>query len=104
MKVSQPAISQALKTAPRVQMPLPGRDSAGPYEVCLRYAAGQLTREQTIAQLSAWPYTQADTLPADGDDIVVIPPGTMHEVVEAKHAGLIDREMYGEFVREIAAS
>ena len=92
--LSQPSVSSALKTARTVPMPREGSQSASPYEVCQRYAAGELTREETMAQLVAWPYASAgDMRTSPGDDLMVWPQGTTQEVMEAEADGLIDSDM-----------
>ena len=87
-------VTTALKRSGNVRFPAEGQHSARPFEVCQRYAAGELTREETIATLSTWPYTPAgDIRTSPGDDIIVIPEGTIHELYNAQLSGLIDSDM-----------
>ena len=102
--LSQPSVSSALRTAERVPMPAEGQRSASPYEVCQRYAAGELTRAEAIAELIEWDYVVADWRPAPGDDLSIVPPGTFLEVMDAAHARLIDYEMYAEVFDAVAES
>ena len=64
--LSQPTISDALKTAARVPEPRPGFSGADPYEIAQRYAAGDLTREELVEELSPWEYRPGQ--PTDGYD------------------------------------
>jgi DNA-binding transcriptional regulator YdaS (Cro superfamily) len=63
--VSQPTVHRWLQAA--AQQPVEGPQALGetPYEIAQRYAAGDISREQMIDALVAWPY-QRDTSP-DGD-------------------------------------
>lgn len=92
--LSQPSISSALKMAKTVPMPSEGAQSASPYEVCQRFAVGELTRDEAVAQLIAWPYVRAaDMRTSPGDDVMSWPAGTTQEVLEAESDGLIDKDM-----------
>lgn len=87
-------LTDALGRPGAVRMPAEGEHSASPYEVCQRYAAGELSREETIAILVAWPYEPVgDIFTSPGDDIMVIPEGTIHELFRAETDGLIDTDM-----------
>ena len=89
-------LTDALGRPGAVRMPAEGERSASPYEVCQRYAAGELSREETIAILVAWPYEPVgDIFTSPGDDLMVIPEGTIHELVDAQMAGLIDVDLRG---------
>ena len=94
VRLSQPSVSSALKTARRVAMPEPGQRWASPYEVCQRYAAGELTRDETIQILSTWEYVDTPgTLSEPGDDIMLLPQGSIYDVALAHRHGLIDDDM-----------
>ncbi|RJF44925.1 LysR family transcriptional regulator [Actinomyces sp. 2119] len=89
--LSQPSVSSALRAARRVPVPREGQRSASPYEVCQRYAAGELDREEAVAQLVAWPYVPAGEMrTSPGDDLMVVPEGTVQDLFRAERAGLID--------------
>ncbi|MDR1188810.1 MAG: hypothetical protein LBK95_15405 [Bifidobacteriaceae bacterium] len=77
-----------------VPMPLEGFSGATPWEICERYAAGEISREQLVDELVRYPYVpRPDT---DGYDWLPIdPPGTFAEVQEAGFCGLIGPEEYG---------
>lgn len=98
--VSQPALSKALKRAENVKSVPEGFSGASPYEICQRYAVGQLGREQVIDELTRWPYTP---IPAgDGYELIVHPPGTVEEVVHAFYNGLIDKSIYEEIYNALS--
>ena len=59
--IAQPSVSSALRTAENVKMPLEGFSGATPYEICQRYAAGYLEREQLIDELVRFPYAETGT-------------------------------------------
>lgn len=72
-----------------------GFDAASPYELCQRYAAGLITREALVDQLTRWDYApeaQAEVW----NEIVPSVPGSFSEVAAAKRRGLIDRSIYSE--------
>lgn len=92
LRMPHDQIREALAATPAE----PGFSGAGPYEICQRYAVGQIDREQLVDELARWQYTpMPETDP--WDDIVLSPgPGSWHEVVDARRDGLIDWETYGE--------
>ncbi len=94
LHVTQPAVSQALKTAWAVDDVRPGFSGASPYEIAQRYAAWELDRDQSLEELVRWPYDPITH--SDGyDALVVDAPGThtLEEVVRAYREGLIDQDM-----------
>ncbi|WP_462417558.1 hypothetical protein [Kytococcus sp. Marseille-QA3725] len=75
--------------------PRDGFDAATPYELCQRYAAGLITREALIDQLTRWDYApraQAEVW----NEILPNVPGSFNEVVRAADRGLIDDTIYDE--------
>jgi transcriptional regulator with XRE-family HTH domain len=92
LRVTQPAISKALRGAATTPPVLEGFHGGSPYEIAERYAAGELTREQVVDELARWPYTPAD--PGDGVDWMTYDPGTFDDVVRARRDGLLDTETY----------
>ncbi|WP_431838587.1 hypothetical protein [Cellulomonas sp. Y8] len=92
LRVTQPAISQSLKTATATPPILDGFHGATPYEVAERYAAGEITREQVVDELARWPYTPGDR--GDGFDWTTYDPGTFEDVTRARRDGLLDSETY----------
>ncbi|OAV60472.1 hypothetical protein [Enteractinococcus helveticum] len=101
LNISQPALSQQFKGVDEVAEPQPGFSGAGPYEICQRYAIGQLSRAELIDELIRWPYAPSDT--TDGVDTLLIdPPGSWDEVEQACDRGLIDGQIYDEVLDRIA--
>lgn len=96
------AVRQAMAEAVQVEDVVPGFSGADPYEVAQRYAAGLLTREQLVDELSRWPYRPQDH--TDGwDDLVLTVPGSFDDVITAADQGLIDREAYDSVARHDVA-
>lgn len=59
LDVTQPTVQKLLKCAEHNTMPVEGFSGANPFEICERYVAGYLTREQLIKELSCWNYAPA---------------------------------------------
>lgn len=97
--VTQPALSSALKTARSVPDPVPGFSGAGPYEICQRYAVGQLGREQAIEELTRWEYPPVPEPDWLEDVVEPAPAGSWEEMEDALDDGLIDDEMYEVVLR-----
>ncbi|MDR1441790.1 MAG: hypothetical protein LBJ02_05285 [Bifidobacteriaceae bacterium] len=82
------------EVAAEVPMPLEGFSGATPKEICERYAAGEIDREQLIDELVRYPYVPRGK--SDGyDSLLIDPPGSFAEVQEAGFRGLISSELYG---------
>jgi hypothetical protein len=93
--IAQPSVSSALKTAQNLSMPIENFSGATPEEICRRYGAGFLTREQLVDELARFPYVKGGT--TDGyDTLIVDPPGAWSEVADAVRWGLIDDAIYEE--------
>src|SRR5699024_3124770 len=91
--ITQPSVNSALRTAAKVAMPVEGFSGATPMEICQRYAAGFIDREQLIDELTRFPYAPGAT--TDGyDSLIVDPPGTWSEVSESIDRGLVDDDVY----------
>lgn len=93
LAVSQAAISKRLAQAE----PLDGDDS--PYDVALRYAAGDLTREQLMSQLATFEYKPSTQSPAYDEPFVDV-PGSVDELIRALDEGYLSPEDYDEILRE----
>lgn len=102
VQLSQPSVSSALKTARRVAMPEPGQQWASPYEVCQRYAAGELDRDEALRVLCAWPYVEPEGKPDPWDDLMLHTEGSIDDVVQAHGDNLIDDEMYAAIIQAYA--
>ncbi len=88
-------LDAALQGAERDLMPLEGFSGGTPDEICKRYAVGQIDRAQLIDELVRYPYAEEGV--TDGyDTLIVDPPGTWSEVVEAEAYGYIDEDIYEE--------
>lgn len=93
--ISQSALSQQLRGLDAVEPPREGFSGATPLEVCQRYAAGFIDRDQLIDELTRWPYAKRGK--TDGfDGLAVDPPGTWGDVTKALRDGLIDAETYDQ--------
>jgi len=101
--VTPESVEQAVTSAAKVPDPVPGFSSASPFEVAQRHAAGYLTREQMIDELSRWDYAPQDRAKNILDDLLIDPPGTTEEVQRAYRLRLIDAEAYEQVVRSAGA-
>ena len=98
LAVSQPAVSKRVREAAAMPAVRPGFSGASAYEIAQRYAAGLLSRERTLEELSRWSYVPADQ--GDGVDWLSYRPGELEvQVGKALDHGLIDEPMYDEVVR-----
>lgn len=101
--ITQKAVSKILHSAKERKLSALPHDhhGASPYEIALRYAAGEISWEIMIQELSAWPYLpangQQDTPPGNG-----YPPAMFQQVQQALHDGLIDEEAF-RLIRESVA-
>lgn len=99
-RMSQPAISQHLKHARKIEFPKPGFSGSTPLEVCERYAAGHISREQAKKELVAWPYLPIPAPDSLVDDGGPVPPGTWDDVIIAADRGYVDKDLYNEIIEE----
>ena len=91
MGISQPSISDRIKKD--LDYPLENFSGATPYEICQRYAAGDLTRDQLLDELMRWEYKKMDK--TDGfDGLLADPRGTFRDVERAALNEIIDLEIY----------
>lgn len=96
LKVSQPALSSALKAARKVPEVKEGFSGAGPYEICQRYAVGKINREQLLHELVRWEYPPRSQPEWLEDSAGPAPAGSWAEVEQALWDGLIDDATYDE--------
>lgn len=95
-------VKQAMVAATQVDDAVEGFSGASPYEIAQRYAAGMLTREQLVDELSRWDYPPRDR--TDGWDTLVLGvPGGWDEVSRARRHGLIGDDEYAAASRGKAA-
>jgi hypothetical protein len=84
-------------------MPLEGFSGATPKEICERYAAGEISREQLVDELVRFPYAPRGE--TDGyDSLLVDPPGSFAEVEEAGFSGLIGLDEYEQVFKAMMAA
>jgi transcriptional regulator with XRE-family HTH domain len=100
--VSQPAIAKTLQSAAHLPDVLENFDSASPYEVCQRYAAGLINRDEVIRQLAAWPYPPTPR-PDEFGDFTETFEGTFDDVLRAKRYELISDADYAELFDRIVS-
>jgi transcriptional regulator with XRE-family HTH domain len=95
LRLTQPTISSSLKTARVTPQVREGFHGASPYEIAERYAAGEITRDQLVDELTRWSY--APSASGDGVDWLTYEAGEWNEqVVPALDEGLIDDATYTE--------
>lgn len=91
--ITQPSVQKTLKVAAKDPAPVEGFSGATPYEICQRYAAGFIQREQLVDELTRFPYVEGDK--TNGyDSLTVDPAGTWAEVSTAVRRGLIEDDVY----------
>ena len=93
VRISQPSVSEALHRASGLMDITEGFAGAGPYEICQRYTAGELERDEVVAQLARWSYTPDVRSEVLADPLRVDQPGGWGEVESALDDGLIDDEL-----------
>ena len=98
--MSQPAVAKALQRAQDVPEVIENFNAASPYEVCQRYAAGYITRNELVKQLVSWPYKPMPWANEYGEYEESL-DGTWQDVVEAADNGLIDNSVYDEILNRV---
>lgn len=83
--VSQPAISKALKGSSMLPPVLEGFHGADPSEIIARFAAGDMTREQVVDELSRWPCRPTGK-----------PDGALDDLAQAMSVGVLLTGVYVE--------
>lgn len=68
-----------------------------PYEMCKRYAAGKLTRDELVDALTDFQYARVTHTESILDD-AIIPEGAFFDVEQALSSGLIDDNLFDEVV------
>lgn len=99
--MSQPAVAKALQRAQAVPAVVGEFNAASPYEVCQRYAAGFIDREELVRQLVAWPYKPTPWANEYGEYEESM-DGTWEEVGAALRHELIDAATYDEVLKKTA--
>jgi len=99
--MSQPAVAKALQRAQSVPAVVGEFNAASPYEVCQRYAAGFIDRDELVRQLVAWPYKPTPWANEYGEYEESL-EGTWEEIGDALRHELIDAATYDEVLRKTA--
>lgn len=97
--MSQPAVAKALQRAQSVPAVVGEFNAASPYEVCQRYPAGFIARDELVRQLVAWPYKPTPWANEYGEYEESL-EGTWEEVGDALRHELIDAATYDEVLRK----
>jgi hypothetical protein len=92
IRVKQPAISSALKTAAGVPDVEPGFSGGTPYEIAQRFDAGEISRDQLVDELARWNYSPDE--PDDGQDWTTGRNSSFDGVTRAHRDDLIDDDTY----------
>lgn len=71
-----------------------GFSGASPHEVCLRHAAGQITDEQLVDELTRWDYAPGDYRTDGFTADLAQTPGSFDDVLDAMYDKLIPRDLY----------
>lgn len=103
VRVSQPNVQKLLQRAESVPMPPDGFSGADPYEICERYAAGQIDHSQLINELTRWDYREAGRTKDLLDDLVVPVPGSTDDLQRALRRGLIEEDTFYEVLDQVEA-
>lgn len=96
LNVTQPALSSALKAARKVPDVKAGFSGAGPYEICQRFAVGEIDREQLVDELVRWDYSPRPEPEWLEDFTGPEPAGSWAEMERALRDGLVDDATYDE--------
>ncbi|PWI28044.1 helix-turn-helix domain-containing protein [Pseudoglutamicibacter cumminsii] len=99
--MSQPAVAKALQRAQTVPAVVGEFNAASPYEVCQRYAAGFIDREELVRLLVEWPYKPTPWANEYGEYEESM-DGTWQEVGAALRHELIDAATYDEVLMKTA--
>lgn len=99
--VAQPTVQKLLARAAAITMPLAGFSGADPYEICERYAADFISREQVLDELTRWEYAPRGRTADSVDNLIVNTQGSIADVERAMRQGLIDKELFYEVVEAI---
>ncbi|MDO5645783.1 MAG: hypothetical protein Q4G21_08885 [Dermabacter sp.] len=100
VQVTQSSISQTLRSAAAVAFPAPGFSGASAFEICERFASGEISRDELKRQLVAWDFVPFPELSDMFDDGPPLPPGTWAEVEDALECGYLTPELYDEILDE----
>ena len=99
LRITQPSVSSALKTAEKIPDVRPGFSGATPYEVAQRYSAGLLSRAEVIDELARWEYASVEYSDGPLDwNAGAVTEGPWEEVARALDDGLLEPEVYDAII------
>jgi hypothetical protein len=99
LRITQPSVNSALKTAEKVPDVRPGFSGATPYEIAQRYSAGLLARAELIDELARWEYESVEFTDGPLDwNAGAVTEGTWEEVARALDDGLLEPEVYDAII------
>lgn len=99
--VAQPTVQRLLQRAESIKMPTKGFSGADPYEICERYAADLINREELVDELTRWEYIPRTSTADQLDDLVVNAPGSIADLERALRKGLIDDALFDEVADQV---
>ena len=99
--LSQPAVAKALKSAASTPDVLSGFSGASVMEVCQRFAAGFIDRDQVVHELVAWPYVDEGSFDEFGEYTGPV-SGTVDDLSVARGLGFIDDGVYADVLQGLA--
>jgi len=100
---AEDAVSSQLEAAKKIDPVRPGFSGGSPREICLRYKAGQISRDQVIDQLVHWDYVPRKPVEDPYNDLLFDTPGSFDDVLQALHDGVLDGETYDIVLKTSAA-
>lgn len=99
LRITQPSVSSALKTAQKVPDVRDGFSGATPYEIAQRYGAGLLSQADLIDELARWEYESVECSDGPLDwNAGAVTEGTWEEVARALDDGLLEPEVYDAII------
>jgi len=102
MKLRESILVSQLEAAKKIDPVRPGFSGGSPREICLRYKAGQVSRDQVIDQLVHWDYVPRKPVEDPYSDLRFYTPGSIDDVVQAFRDGIIDDETYDTILTTVS--
>ncbi|MEU1377890.1 hypothetical protein ABZ442_30200 [Streptomyces triculaminicus] len=97
-------VAELVEEARRLAPALPGRPGRSPQHVVMRYAAGEISRDEMIETLSTWPYAPAGPIAENLlNDFRPRVSGSFDDVRSAVYQGYIDDDAFDAIVERFAA-
>jgi len=99
LRITQPSVSSALRTAENIPDVRPGFSGATPYEIAQRYSAGLIGQAELVDELARWEYESVEYSDGPLDwNAGAVTEGTWAEVERACNDGLIEPEVYDAII------